>query len=151
MSGHQARDPRFADRVHEEFEGQPYMMAIGARLGPVAPGEVDIVLDRRDDLLQQHGYFHGGVTGSLADSAAGFACMSLFDVDSGPLTTEYKVNLLAPAKGDMLVARGRVIKSGRTLSVARADVYGVTGGAETHVATGLFTIIQLKGLKPASA
>ena len=146
MTAFTAKDPDFGERIRVMFSRQPFMVAIGARVSHVAPGETDIVLPHRADLLQQHGYFHGGVTASIADNAAGCASTSLFDIDSGPLTSEFKICLLAPARGDKLIARGRVIKPGRTLTVARADVFGISGDAEIHVATALVTIMRLEGL-----
>lgn len=96
-------------------------------------------------LCQQHGYFHAGVTTSIADSAAGYAALSLFAKGLGVLTSEFKLNLLNPATGPVLVARGAVVKPGRLLSVCRADVFG---GADCaiHVATGLFTMVAREGL-----
>ena len=132
------------------------MAHLGARLDSTSfkvPGAVDISCDYATFLLQQHGFFHGGVTTAIADSAAGYAAFTLMDPGSGVLTTEFKINLLNPAEGDRLVARGRVIKPGRTLSICRADVYGITesaGGVDTnevHVATGLFTMMQMPGIE----
>ncbi len=122
------------------------MHHIGAELIHVAPGETDIRIDHHRNLLQQHGYFHGGITGTIADNAAGFAATSLFDARSEPLTVEFKISLVAPARGDALIARGRVIKSGRTLTTCRSDVFGLADDAETLVATGLVTIMRLEGL-----
>ena len=124
------RDPEFADRVRSSFAAQAFMGLIGARIEHLVPGAVDVVCDRRSDLLQQHGYFHAGVTSSIADSAAGYAALSLFDAGHGVLTTEYKINLVSPASGSCLTARGRVVKPGRTLTVCRSDVFAGSGGDE---------------------
>ncbi len=139
----QARNPDFETKVRSSFEAQPYMTLVGARMQHVAPGEVDISWTFRGDLTQQNGFMHGGVTASIADSASGFAALTLFAAGSEVLTTEYKVNLLAPATGDAFVARGRVIKPGRMLTVCRSDVFGVDGGNETFILTGLFTMMQV--------
>ena len=141
------RDPAFAARVEASFARQAFMGHLGVALHHVAPGEVDLVVPFQPGLTQQHGFFHAGVTATIADSAAGYAALSLFSPGTGILTTEFKINLLAPARGERLVARGRVIKPGRTLTVCRSDVAAVAGGEETLVATGLFTLMQVEGLE----
>jgi uncharacterized protein (TIGR00369 family) len=141
------RDPGFAGRVKASFARQAFMAHLGVELAHVAPGEVDLVVAFHEGLTQQHGYFHAGVTATIADSAAGYAAMSLFAPGAGILTTEFKINLLAPARGERLVARGRAIKAGRTLTVCRADVSALRDGAETLVVTGLFTLMQVEGLE----
>lgn len=141
------RDPKWEQRVRQSFANQPFMAHLGARLSHVAPGAVDIELPLKPALTQQHGFFHAGTTTSIADSAAGYAALSLFPADSGVLSSEFKVNLLNPAKAPVLVARGRVIKSGKTLSIARADVYGLEDSGQVHVLTGLFTLMCMAGMK----
>ncbi len=140
------RDPQFDARVRKTCAGQAFMTLIGAEIVHLAPGEVDITCAKRCDLTQQHGYFHAGVTSSIADSSAGFAALSLFEARCGVLTTEYKINLVAPASGDRLLARGRVIRPGRTLTVCKSDVFAQTDKREILIATGLFTMIQVAGL-----
>jgi uncharacterized protein (TIGR00369 family) len=115
-----AKDP--AARVHESFRKQAFMGLLGASITRVAPGEVDIELPFRADLVQQHGYLHAGVTTAVADSACGYAALTLMADDAAVLSVEYKVNLLAPAKGRRFVAKGRVVKSGRTVSVVHGEV-----------------------------
>jgi uncharacterized protein (TIGR00369 family) len=141
------RDPEYDARVRRSFAAQSFMVLLGARIGHLMPGEVDLVCERRDDLLQQHGYFHAGVMSSIADSAAGYAALSLFEPGHGVLTTEYKINLVAPGAGGRLVARGRVIKPGRTLTTCKSDVFSVSDEGEKLVATGLFTMMQIAGLE----
>ena len=141
------RDPAFAARVEASFARQAFMGHLGVALAHVAPGEVDLVVPFQPGLTQQHGFFHAGVTATIADSAAGYAALSLFAPGTGILTTEFKINLLAPARGEKLVARGRVIKPGRTLTVCRSDVTAIGDGEETLVATGLFTLMQVEGLE----
>ncbi len=121
-------------------------MYLGAEIEHLAPAEMDISLPYRSELTQQHGYFHAGTTATIADTAAGYAALSLFPSGTGVLTTEFKINLLNPAHGDRLVARGRVIKPGRTLTVCRADVYGIHDGGETHVATATMSMMCIEGL-----
>ncbi len=107
---------------------------------------MDISLPFRQELTQQHGYFHAGVTATIADTAAGYAALSLYPSGTGVLTTEFKINLLNPASGQLLVARGRVVRPGRTLTVCTADVYSMQQGDETHVATAILSMISLEGL-----
>jgi uncharacterized protein (TIGR00369 family) len=134
-------DPHFASRIRESFNRQKAMTLIGATLGNVAPGAVAITLPFRDDLTQQKGYIHGGIIGMIADSAAGYAAYSLMPADCSLVTVEYKMNILAPATSS-LTARGEVVKPGRTLTVARAEVYAQDG---THVATMQQTLMMLAG------
>jgi len=107
---------------------------------------MDISLPFREELTQQHGYFHAGTTATIADTAAGYAALSLYPSGTGVLTTEFKINLLNPAKGERLVARGRVIKPGRTLTVCSADVYATQGSDQIHVATAIMSMINIEGL-----
>ncbi|MDA1081407.1 MAG: PaaI family thioesterase [Gemmatimonadetes bacterium] len=112
------------------------MHLLGARLARVVPGEVDVELSYRADLVQQHGYLHAGVTTAIADSACGYAALSLMMPEAAVLSVEYKVNLLSPARGDRFLALGRVIKSGRTITVVRAEVlaFDVQGDARPVLA-----------------
>jgi len=137
------QDPDFAARVRASFGRQAAMRLIGARLSAVAPGTAEIELDYRDDLTQQKGYVHGGIVGMIADSACGYAAYSLMPATSSLVTVEYKINLLAPALGERLVARGEVIKPGRTLSIARADVFAHHGARIVHVASMQQTLMML--------
>lgn len=140
-----AKDPDFARRVRDSFQRQTVMALIGARLGRVAPGEVVIELPFRGDLCQQHGFFHAGVTSTIADSAAGYAGFSLFPADTSVLTVEFKISLLAPADGELLRATGRVVKPGRTLTVTEAEVTVVKNGAEKPCARLSQTLMCLAG------
>ena len=136
-----APDPAFAARIRESFGRQKAMGLIGASLAVVEPGRVEIALPFRDDLTQQKGYVHGGILGMIADSACGYAAFSLMPADCSLVTVEYKINILAPAVGS-LVARGEVVKPGRTLTVARAEVYGSDG---KHIASMQQTLMMLAG------
>jgi len=145
--GHAPRDPNFAERVEQSFARQGFMRLIGAELGTVAPGAVEILLPLRSELAQQHGYAHAGAAWAIADSAAGYAAQSLMAPGDGVLTVELKINLLAPARGARLIARGRVERAGRQLTVARSDVFAGDGDApEIHVATTLGTFMRIEGL-----
>jgi uncharacterized protein (TIGR00369 family) len=134
-------DAQFAHRIRDSFARQQAMALIGARLATVAAGAVEIELPFRDDLTQQKGFVHGGIIGMIADSAAGYAAFSLMPAGCSLVTVEYKMNILAPATGS-LVARGEVVKAGRTLTVARAEVYAQD---RTHVATMQQTLMMLAG------
>ncbi|MDX1374453.1 MAG: PaaI family thioesterase [Burkholderiales bacterium] len=116
------QDPDYAARVRASFARQAAMRLIGAELGAVEPGVCEIVLAWRADLTQQKGYVHGGIVGMIADSACGYAAYSLMPASASILTVEYKINLLAPAHCGTLVARGEVVRPGRTLSVTRGEV-----------------------------
>jgi uncharacterized protein (TIGR00369 family) len=134
-------DPHFARRIRDSFGRQKAMVLIGARLATVEPGLVEIELAFRDDLTQQKGFIHGGIIGMIADSACGYAAFSLMPADSSLVTVEYKMNILAPARG-ALVARGEVVKAGRTLTVTRGQVYAEDG---TPVALMQQTLMMLAG------
>jgi uncharacterized protein (TIGR00369 family) len=134
-------DPGFEQRCRESFGRQKAMRLIGAALTLVEPGYVEIALPYRDDITQQKGYVHGGVLGMIADTACGYSAFSLMPAGCSLVTVEYKINILAPARGD-LVARGQVLKPGRSLTVARAEVYADDG---RHVASMLQTLMMLAG------
>lgn len=118
---------------------------LGAQLATVEPGLVEIRVPHRVELTQQHGYFHAGVTGAIADTACGYSAYTLMPADATVLTVEYKLNLLAPADGDELVARANVVKAGRTLTICSADVFARRSGKEKHCATMLATEMCLPG------
>ena len=145
MSAFEPRNPDFERRVRESFARQSFMGYIGAELSRVEPGICDIALPHDDNICQQHGFFHGGVVGTIADCAAGYAAFTLMDAETSILTVEFKLNLLAPGAGERLVARARVLRPGRTLTVCRSDVFGLTGEDEKHCATALVTLIALPG------
>ncbi|MGB6055856.1 MAG: PaaI family thioesterase [Burkholderiaceae bacterium] len=116
--------------IQASFARQGALMAWQARLHDLAPGACAITLPMSAAVTQQHGYFHGGVIGALADAAGGYAANTLLMPEAECLTAEYKINILAPGIGEALVARGSLLKKGRTLVIARADVFAVNGGAE---------------------
>ena len=138
-------NPSFAEEVAASFAQQPIMNLIGARLTLIYPGVVEITLPYRTDLTQQHGYLHAGVVTMIADSACGYAAYSLMPAGSEVLSVEFKVNLLRPARAETFVARAEVIKAGRTLTVVRADVFGVAGNGDRELlATMQGTMICLQ-------
>ena len=138
-------DPDYAKRVHGSFRRQKIMAWIGAELTYLAPGHCEIRLPHKPELTQQHGYIHGGIIGTIGDSAAGYAAYTLMPHDASVLTIEYKMNLVAPGDGEELIARGEVVRAGRTLVVARADVFAVKAGKETLCASLLQTLMTMHG------
>lgn len=145
MVDFEAANPDFEARTRHSFARQGIMALLGARLDRVVPGLVEISLPYRDDLAQQHGFFHAGVTSTIADSAGGYAAFTLFPADASVLTTEYKINLLAPADGRVLRALGRVVKPGRTLTVCDVEVFVEKDGQTRICAKMLQSLIALHG------
>jgi uncharacterized protein (TIGR00369 family) len=143
MSDFVPLDASFEERVRESFARQRLMETIGAVLTTVAPGRVEIVLPFRDDLTQQHGYLHAGVVTSIVDSACGYAAMSLTPPRADVLSVEYKINLLSPAKGERMIARARVLRAGRNLTVCAGDCFAASDGEEKLVATMIATMMVI--------
>ncbi len=137
------QDPDFEARVRASFARQKLMETIGAELTKVAPGETEITLPYREELTQQHGFVHAGIVATVADTACGYAAFSLMPADAAVLTVEYKINLMAPAAGERFVARGRVIRPGRTLTVCAGEVVAYQQGKGKTVATMLATLMAL--------
>ena len=136
-------NPSFADEIKQSFAKQTIMGLIGAELTRVEPGLIEIRLPYRADLAQQQGYLHAGIVTTIADSACGYAAYSLMPPNSEVLSVEFKVNLLRPAKGETFSAVAEVVKSGKTLTVVRADVFGIEQEQPCLVATMLGTMICL--------
>ena len=145
MKDFEATDPDFAERVRKSFDAQGIMDHIGATLTLIEPGVCEIELPYSDAVSQQHGFFHGGVIGTIADSAGGYAAFGLMDAEDGILTVEYKLNLMAPADGDLLVARGQVVRAGRTLTVSRAEVGVIKNGVVVACAAMQQTLMRIVG------
>lgn len=146
-------DDTFAElarSIRERVARQGFMKLLGADLSTLEPGEAVISVARRPELLQQHGFFHGGVTAFLVDNGTTIAAATRLREGQSCLTAEYKLNLLAPARGDRLICRARVVKAGRLMSVVAADVVCSTDGRETHTATALATVavVDAAGLPP---
>jgi len=137
-------DAGFESRVRVSFARQSIMTTLGASLTRIAPGEVGITLPFADHILQQHGFVHAGVVATIADSAAGYAGLTLMPAGAGVLTAEFKINLLAPARGEHLIAQGRVIKAGRSLTIAEADVFCEEGATRTHAARLTATLMSMR-------
>lgn len=147
----QARNPSFAQRVQESFALQGAMRTLGASLEEIAPGRVVIGMAHRDELTQQHGFVHAGMVAAALDSACGFAAFTLMPADAGVLTIEFKVNLLAPARGPRLSFEGVVTKGGRTISVVDGKAWQFEPGSEHDeggrklVATMTATVMTVVG------
>jgi uncharacterized protein (TIGR00369 family) len=141
---HKTRNPTFAEEIQRSFNQQTVMSLIGAELTRIEPGIIEITLPYRADLAQQHGYLHAGIVTTIADSASGYAAYSQMPPNSEVLSVEFKVNLLRPAKGEMFSAVAEVVKSGKTLTVVRADVFGIEGDRRDLIATMLGTMICLR-------
>lgn len=145
MNSFKPRDPDWDAKVRASFARQMAMETIGARIAALQPGFCEIGLPYRRELCQQHGFLHAGITTTIADSAAGYAAFSLMPPGSSVLTVEFKVNLMAPASGERFLARGMVIKPGRTLTVVDAEVFAIENGNEKPVAKMLATMMCLDG------
>ena len=138
------QDPDFEDRVRDNFGDQKVMHTIGARLTHLEAGKAEIEMPTRDDLAQQNGYVHAGIVTTILDSGCGYAALSLWPAGSGVLSVEFKVNLLAPAKGDMIRVCAEVKRSGKRLTVCTADAFAVDGERQTICATMLATMLCIE-------
>lgn len=132
-----------AGRVRASFGQQSIMALLGAELDLVEPGRVDIVLPYRADLCQQNGFLHAGISTTIADSAGGYAAYTLFSPGEDVLTSEFKMNFLAPAKGDRFIASGRVVKPGKRLSVCQVEMHAYDGEQATLCVIGLLTAVRV--------
>ena len=136
-------DAAYEQRVRESFARQGAMVHLGATIASVEPGRCEIVLPFRPELSQQHGYFHAGVVSAIVDSAGGYAALTLFAEGSEVLTVEFKINLIAPADGERLIAEGRVVRSGRTLTVCTGEVRSIRGEAHKTCAIMQQTLMRM--------
>lgn len=137
------KDTDYLKRVQESFSRQKFMSLIKAQLVKVEPGYCEIEVPYNVNITQQHSYFHAGIVGTVADNAAGYAAYSLMNGSSSILTVEFKLNLIAPADGERLIGKSRVLKYGKTLTVCRSDVFIVKGGTEKLCAASQSTLIEL--------
>ena len=143
MPKFEPKDPEFEAKVRERFGKQTAMQSLGAVISRVKPGEVEIEMPYRADFTQQHGFVHGGIVTAIVDSACGYAALSLSAPGTAVLTVEYKVNFVAPAKGERLLARGEVVRPGSTVTVCKGDVVAYDGGDEKLVASMLTTMMLM--------
>ena len=145
------RDPNWEAKVRASFARQSFMDTIGARLTTVSPGRCEIELPFRGDLCQQHGFLHGGVVTAIAANAGGYAAFTLMPANTSVVGIEYKVNLFASPKGTRFVARGRVLRSGRTLHVVESEVEAAQEGEVRPVARMLATMMAAEGIAEIGA
>jgi uncharacterized protein (TIGR00369 family) len=134
-----------AERIRMSFSKQGLMTTLGATLGTILPGAVEIIVFPSPAISQQHGFVHAGAVSAIADSAAGYAALSLMAAGTGVLTTEFKINLVAPAIGERIIARGRVVKSGRTLTLVQTEVFAESQGKEKLIALLTATKMSIEG------
>ena len=139
------RDPDYVQRVRASFERQAAMRTLGASLAAVRPGQVEITLPWSEPLTQQHGFLHAGMVSTALDSACGYAGFSLMPANAAVLTIEFKINLLAPAKGETFRMVGNVIKPGRTVTVCEGQAYAIEDGHEKLIATMGCTLMAVIG------
>jgi uncharacterized protein (TIGR00369 family) len=133
------------ERIRLSFSKQGLMTTLGATLGAISPGAVEIILRPSPAISQQHGFVHAGAVSAIADSAGGYAALSLMAAGRGVLTTEFKINLIAPAAGERIIARGRVVKPGRTLTVVQTEVFAESQGQEKLIAILTATMMSIEG------
>ena len=133
------------DRVRASFARQAMMATMGVELVSVEPGVVVLELPFSDALAQQHGFLHAGAISAVADSACGFAALSLMSPDAAVMSAEFKLNLIAPAAGERFRATGRVVRAGRTLTVCTAEVEAITGAERRLVALMQGTMMAVRG------
>jgi uncharacterized protein (TIGR00369 family) len=143
VSAYLPRNPDYRQQVRESFALQGFMSTLGATLHSIEPGVVEIEVPFSPGLTQQDGFLHAGVSIAVLDSACGYSALTLMTRESRVLTVELKVNLLAPAVGDRLRARGEVLRPGRNLTVCRGDAYAFSGDSSKQVATILATMTGL--------
>ena len=141
MPPFEPRNPLYEQRVRESFALQGVMHHMGAQLGLITPGAVDIELAWAKELTQQHGFLHAGMVSTALDSACGYAGLTLMPADAAVLTIEFKINLLAPAKGQRFRMEGRVIKPGRTITVSEGKAFAIDQGKEKLIATMSCTLM----------
>ncbi|WP_339703820.1 PaaI family thioesterase [uncultured Sphingosinicella sp.] len=132
-------------RIRSSFAKQGLMRTLGATLGDISRGSVEISLSPSPAISQQHGFVHAGAISAVADTAAGYAALSTMAPGRGVLTTEFKINLLAPAVGDRFIARGKVLKAGKTLTLAQAEVFAEKDGALRLIAFLTATLMAIEG------
>jgi uncharacterized protein (TIGR00369 family) len=135
----------YEQRIRQSFAKQGLMTTLGATLDHLSPGAVQISLRPEPSISQQHGFVHAGAVSAIADTAAGYAALSVMAPGRGVLTTEFKINFVAPAAGDRIVARAKVVKAGRTLTLAQAEVFAERAGQEKLIALLTATLIAVEG------
>lgn len=131
-------------RITQSFNRQGFMHTVGATLESVAPGQVSIRMPLAPGITQQNGFAHGGAIATIADSACGYAALTLMEEGKAVLTSEFKIHLLAPAMGEHFIAEGRVLRAGKRMHVVEGNAYAVTGGVRKHIAVMLATMVVVE-------
>jgi uncharacterized protein (TIGR00369 family) len=134
----------YAKRIQESFARQGFMKYLGAELTSIEPGTVEIEVPYSKNITQQHDFFHGGVIGTIADNAGGYSAFTLMAATDSILTVEYKLNIMSPANGEKLIARGKVLRPGRKITTCKSDIFVVRDGKEKLCATMLGTFMTLE-------
>ncbi|MTJ80859.1 MAG: PaaI family thioesterase [Telmatospirillum sp.] len=137
------KDPNYVERVTASFGRQAAMTTLGIEISHLAPGEIELSMPLIEAYTQQHGFMHAGIVATALDSAGGYAAFSLFPDDAAVLTVEFKINLLAPAKGQRFLFRSKVLKPGRTLTVCEGHAYALDNGREKLIASMSSTLMAL--------
>lgn len=137
-------DPNFERRSRENFESQEFMQHLDVKMSELKPGYCELEVASHPEWMQQHGFVHGGILATIADVAGGYAAFSLIRPEATNVTVEIKVNLVSPADGEKLVARGTVLKPGKALTICRSDVFIVSDDNEKLCATALATYMAVE-------
>jgi len=135
MHKFEPKDSAFLERVKSSFDRQQCMVTLGIKISRIEPGMIELTMPYAEPYTQQHGFVHAGIVSTAMDSACGYAAFSLMPADAAVLTVEYKINFLAPAKGEEFIFRAEVIKPGRTLTRCDAQAHAITGGSKKLIAT----------------
>lgn len=149
MDRFQPRDPAFREKVQSSFDRQQCMATLGVQLSKVEPGVVELMMPFAESFTQQHGFIHAGIISTALDSACGYAAFSLMPADAAVLSVEYKINLLAPARGEDFTFRGEVVKPGRTITLCDGRAYAKAGGDQKLIATmsgTMMAVFNRKGI-----
>ncbi len=134
----------YKKKEQDSFDRQNFMKLINAKLVDVQPGFCEIHVPYDENLTQQHGFFHAGVISTVADNTAGYAAFSLMEENSSVLTVEFKINLISPGDGELLIGKSNVLKNGRTLTICKSEVFVIKNGKEKLCAVAQLTLIELK-------
>jgi uncharacterized protein (TIGR00369 family) len=143
MATFEPKNPSFEARVRESFNRQGVMKTLGAEIVSLRPGEIELRMPYAPTLTQQHGFIHAGIIATALDSACGYAAFSLMPAEASILTVEFKTNLLAPARGEQFLFRGKVVKPGRTITVCDASAFAIEASEEKLIATMTGTLMAL--------
>jgi uncharacterized protein (TIGR00369 family) len=145
MAAFESKDPLFEARVRDSFHRQGAMKTLGVEIAALRSGEVELAMPFAPAFTQQNGFLHAGMVATVLDSACGYAAFSLMPADAAVLTVEFKVNLIAPARGERFLFKGRVVKPGRTISVCEGQAFAIEAGEEKLIATMTGTLMALFG------